>query len=62
VGIFEFLEVGAAVRAQIAESPDASQLRTVAASEGMRPLALDGRDKVLEGLTTPAEVLRAVVT
>jgi general secretion pathway protein E len=29
---------------------------------GMRELAIDGRDKVLEGLTTPAEVLRAIQT
>jgi general secretion pathway protein E len=60
VGIFEFLKVGNAVRAQIGTSSDVVAMRELAVREGMRELISDGRDKVREGITTPKEVLRAI--
>lgn len=60
VGIFEFLPVTDAIRTQIARGPDSVRLRALAHEEGFEELAVDGYAKVLEGLTTPGEVLRAV--
>lgn len=59
-GLFEFLAVNEAVRAQIVRDPDVSTLRDLARKAGMRSLAADGRTKVLDGVTTSEEVLRAI--
>lgn len=60
VGLFEFMRVTDELRRQIAMTPEADRVRAVAEDEGMRAMAEDGRAKVLKGVTTAREVLRAV--
>jgi len=60
-GIFELLTVTSGVRDLIALRATASQLKQKAMGEGMRTLAVSGRDKALAGLTTVEEVLRVAV-
>jgi general secretion pathway protein E len=62
LGLFELMEVGEEIRRRIATSPDAGAVRTLAVEQGMRTMTDDGRRKVLAGVTTPAEVLRAIQT
>ncbi len=57
-GIHEILRVTDAVRAELMKGSDATTIKKVAVSEGMRTLRQDAAQKVLTGLTTVAEVLR----
>lgn len=57
-GIFEILTVSEAVRRAIDHKRSADDLRELARREGMVDLFADGREKVLAGETTPAELLR----
>ncbi len=61
IGIFEILRVTDTLRRLIVTKPSASKIREQAQQEGMRSLRGDGCAKVREGLTTVAEILRAVV-
>jgi len=56
--IYEFLPVDEALRTQIMESSTASEIKRTAIQRGMISLREDGRRKILEGRTTPDEVLR----
>lgn len=56
--ICELLVVDQTVRGLIHDRAQASTIRGTAVSAGMRSLRADGVQKVLAGLTTPAEVLR----
>lgn len=60
-GIFEIFVVDDEVRKLIYEKAPASVLRQRAREMGMRTLREDGTRKVLAGLTTPEEVIRATV-
>ncbi len=60
VGLFELLVVDEGIRPAILRTPDAVSLKALAHEAGMHPLREDGRRKILAGLTTPEEVLRAV--
>lgn len=57
-GIYELLPVDEAIRQLILGRADASTLRQMAISQGMRTLVEDGWAKVAQGLTTTQEVLR----
>ncbi len=57
-GIYELLRVDDEVRDLILAKPDAPKLRAAARKQGMRFLREDGFLKVMEGTTTPEEVLR----
>ena len=57
-GIYELLLVDDPVRRLILQNVDAGTIRRQAASTGMQSLMLDGVRNVLEGHTTPEEVLR----
>ncbi len=57
-GIFEFLPVDDEIRSLVIGKPDTPKLRATAKRKGMRFLREDGFMKVLEGMTTPEEVLR----
>jgi len=57
-GIFEVMPVTDQVRSLMLTHAPASELRSAAASQGMRSLRDDGRRLVLEGRTTLEEVLR----
>jgi general secretion pathway protein E len=58
VGIFELLPVTSEICKVISQRSDAGVIRNLAVQQGMRLLREDGWDKVRQGLTTLAEVLR----
>ncbi len=58
-GIHEVLRVDEEVRELITEKASASQIRRSAAAKGFRDLRFDGLRKVLAGITSLEEVLRA---
>jgi general secretion pathway protein E len=58
VGIFELLPVTSEICKVIVQRADAGVIRNLAIQEGMRLLRDDGWDKVRQGVTTLAEVLR----
>ena len=60
LGIFELLIASPAVRDGIRAGMDPSDLAALAVTQGMKPLAEDGVDKVLAGDTSLAELQRAV--
>ena len=60
-GIFEIFVIDDEARKLIYEKVPSSILRTRAREMGMRTLREDGARKVLAGLTTPEEVIRATV-
>ena len=57
-GIFELVDVDGPLRDAITTDPDTNVLRERAIQSGMRTLKQDGWSKVVEGFTTPEEVLR----
>ena len=58
-GIFEILPVTEAIQSLIVGRHSAGEIKTEALKEGMRTLRDDGWEKVLAGVTTIEEVLRA---
>lgn len=58
LGIYEILLVTDAVRNELMKGSDASMIKKVAMSQGMKTLRDDAAAKVLAGMTTIAEVLR----
>jgi len=60
-GIFEMFVVDDELRKLIYDKVPSSELRTRAREIGMRTLREDGARKVLAGLTTPEEVIRATL-
>ena len=56
--IYEFLPVDEVLRTQIMEGATATVLKRSAAERGMISLREDGRQKIIDRLTTPDEVLR----
>jgi general secretion pathway protein E len=58
VGIFELLPVTSEICKVIVQRADAGAIRSLAVQQGMRLLREDGWDKVRQGVTTLAEVLR----
>jgi general secretion pathway protein E len=59
LGIFELMLVDDPIRELIAQNVDAKRIKRQAVAGGMRTLRVDGARKVLRGLTSIAEVLRA---
>jgi type II secretory ATPase GspE/PulE/Tfp pilus assembly ATPase PilB-like protein len=57
-GIFEFLEINDAIRELILQCDTASNIKSVAISNGMTSLRSDGIKKAKAGLTTMDEVVR----
>jgi type IV pilus assembly protein PilB len=58
IGLYEVMEVTAAVRQAVLERAPAEAIAEVAVSEGMRRLRDDGMAKVAAGITSLAEVTR----
>jgi general secretion pathway protein E len=58
-GIYELLLITDRIRALVLERADSTAIRRAAVEEGMDSLRDDGIRKVLEGVTTAEEVLRA---
>jgi len=61
MGIFEIFIIDDEARKLIYDKAPASALRARAREMGMRTLREDGVRKVLAGLTTPEEVIRATI-
>ena len=60
VGVYEMMALTAAVKSIVSTDCDITKLRRQAISDGMRPLRLNGAQKVANGLTTVEEVLKVV--
>lgn len=60
LGIFEVMEVTDSLRALIAKKVPADEIQRAAAAEGMTTMFEDGITKMLEGMTTLEEVVRAI--
>lgn len=58
LGVYEVLTMSSEIRRMILSGSHSSAIREVAHTQGMRTLRDDAIGKVLEGLTTPDEVLR----
>ncbi len=58
IGIFEVLPVSAKIAALVLEKQDSQAIAKEAVAEGMITMMQDGFLKVLQGITTPEEVLR----
>ena len=58
MGIFELMELGDEIRQLIMKNADAASITNVARRNGMRNLREDGWLKVMNGVTTPDEVMR----
>ena len=59
VGIFELMLVDDAVRKLVTQNIDAKTIKQTAVQRGMNTLRADGAHKVLDGVTSIEEVLRA---
>ncbi len=59
VGIFELMVIDDAIRTHITQSTDSKTIKKVAIENGMQPLRVDGARKVIDGVTSIEEVLRA---
>jgi general secretion pathway protein E len=59
VGIFELMLVDDDLRALVSQNIDSKTIKQAAVRKGMRTLRGDGALKVLQGITSSAEVLRA---
>jgi len=59
LGIFELMAVDDEIRGLVSKNVDSKTIKKKAVSEGMGTLRADGARKVLSGITSVAEVLRA---
>jgi general secretion pathway protein E len=59
IGIFELMLIDDEIRSKVTQNVDSKSIKQVAASKGMRSLRADGARKVMLGVTSVAEVLRA---
>jgi type IV pilus assembly protein PilB len=61
-GIFELMIMNNQLREMTFKRAPTNQLREAARASGMKSLADDGKIKILEGITTPEEVVRIAAT
>ncbi|MCX5693456.1 MAG: type II secretion system ATPase GspE [Candidatus Omnitrophica bacterium] len=59
IGIFELLIVNERIKKLIVDKASSDIIKKIAIETGMKTLRDDGLDKVLKGITTPEEVLKA---
>ena len=62
IGVFELLRNTHTIKELITHNGSMLDIYKAARAEGMRTMMEDGLQKVLRGITTPAEVIRAVYT
>ncbi|MBL7214940.1 MAG: Flp pilus assembly complex ATPase component TadA [Phycisphaerae bacterium] len=60
--IFEFLPMDSAIREALATGAKETQIRTMARDKGYGDLFISGISRILNGLTTPEEILRVTYT
>ena len=58
IGLYEVMTLSEEIRAMTIERTSADVIRDTAVHQGMKPLRIDGLDKVKQGLTSIAEVAR----
>ena len=58
IGVFELLHISPLLRETLDAGLDVNRLRQQAQAEGLRSLRRNGAQKVADGLTTLAEVMR----
>src|SRR5580658_8084874 len=56
-GVYELMAVNSSIQSAIGDDPELPALREMATKAGMRPLRHAGAEKVVDGVTTIAEVL-----
>jgi type II secretory ATPase GspE/PulE/Tfp pilus assembly ATPase PilB-like protein len=56
--IYEVMPIDGPIQEQIVNKSTASEIKRGALERGLRTLRMNGVEKVLEGITTPQEVLR----
>jgi len=61
IGIFEILTLTDEVKELIIKDESTLEIRKIAAKQGYRPLAIDGINKVLKGMTTLEEINKKVI-
>lgn len=61
VAILELLMVDSKLRRAIANKAPVDELKQIALSNGFRSLWQDGREKLLSGITSPTEVMKALL-
>ena len=61
-GIFELMEMDSSMRELAFNRAPLNEVRKAARASGMRPLLEDGRLKILNGITTPEELVRITQT
>jgi len=59
IGIMELMQVDDDIRALVSQNIDSKTIKNKAVAKGMHPLRTDGARRVLTGMTSVAEVLRA---
>jgi general secretion pathway protein E len=59
LGIFEMMQIDDDIRALVTQNIDSKTIKNKAVSKGMHTLRYDGARKVLAGITSVAEILRA---
>ncbi|MFP6640735.1 MAG: type II secretion system ATPase GspE [Myxococcota bacterium] len=59
IGIFELMVVDDSIRGMVSQNIDAKSIKKQAVSQGMGTLRADGARKVLQGITSLAELVRA---
>ncbi len=57
-GIFEMIEIGPDMEELILKNPSAQQIWQVEKKKGVKPIFIDGLEKVISGVTTMDELLR----
>jgi len=62
IGIFEMLVMNSELRELAFNRAQTSQLRKAAVASGMRTLLQDGKRKIINGISTPEEVVRMAQT
>ena len=63
IGVFEILTVNAHIRDEIAKGKNGTELRKIVQEDGnFTPMIENGRDLILQGVTTLQEVVDKVVT
>jgi len=62
VAIYEVMPITEELRDLILKDAPTAELRAMAQQQGMRTLRQAGLQKVLEGTTTPAEILRVTMS
>ncbi len=60
IAVFEVLELNEELKKLITKTQDANEIRNAAKKFGFKTMLEDGREKVLKGITTSAEVLSVV--